>query len=382
MQPTEEQKFPISIDDFTPYQPKKLVLTTPVKAGTRVGDLQKSKCVGKQITDYSQNFVNTGMRPQNFIRDTDASERFQEHPKLAELIKMKNDVIRKRATPPMHIKADLKTFDLSSLGKFDVILVDPPWTEYARRASGLSTDTIKQNGIDLTPWTFDEIINLKVETLADNPSFLFLWVGSYEGLDLGRIILKKWGFRRCEDIVWIKTNKTKAQNIFAEDKGEVFRHTKEHCLIGIKGTVRRGEDAYFIHANVDTDVIVGEEQPYGSTRKPEELYEIIERFCLGRRRIELFGEDHNIRQGWLTIGNSLSRTNYSQTVYENWFKGDAAYPQAQGFEGGKYLGTTQEIEIARPKSPTRVAQQNYMAAMVSSMSMLPSAVSKIPFSKP
>eukprot|EP00826_Nyctotherus_ovalis_P052645 TRINITY_DN671_c0_g1_i1.p1 TRINITY_DN671_c0_g1~~TRINITY_DN671_c0_g1_i1.p1 ORF type:complete len:333 (-),score=106.26 TRINITY_DN671_c0_g1_i1:28-1026(-) len=325
MQPTDEQKYPISIDDFAPYQPKKLILTTPVKAGTRVGDLQKSKCVGKQITDYSQNFVNTGMRPQNFIRDTDASERFQEHPKLAELIKMKNEVVKKRATPPMYIKADLKNFDLSSLGKFDVILVDPPWTEYARRASGLSTDTIKQNGIDLTPWTFDEIINLKVETLADNPSFLFLWVGSYEGLDLGRIILKKWGFRRCEDIVWIKTNKTKTQNIFAEDKGEVFRHTKEHCLIGIKGTVRRGEDAYFIHANVDTDVIVGEEQPYGSTRKPEELYEIIERFCLGRRRVELFGEDHNIRQGWLTIGSSLSRTNYNPTVYESWFKGCLLY---------------------------------------------------------
>ena len=338
-------------------------MATPVKAGTRVGDLQKSKCVGKQITDYSQNYVNTGMRPQNFIRDTDTSERFQDHPKLAELIKMKNEVIKKRATPSMYIQADLKTFDLSNLGKFDVILVDPPWIEYARRASGLPPDTIKQNGIDLTPWTFDEIINLKVENLADNPSFLFLWVGSYEGLDLGRIVLKKWGFRRCEDIVWIKTNKT--QNIIAEDKGEVFRHTKEHCLVGIKGTVRRGEDAYFIHANVDTDVIVAEEQPCGSTRKPEELYEIIERFCLGRRRIELFGQDHNIRKGWVTVGKELSGSNYNQALYESWFKGDLSYPQTQNCEGGKYLGTTPDIESARPKSPTRAAQStNYIMPVI------------------
>ena len=46
----------------------------------------------------------------------------------------------------------------------------------------------------------------------------------------------------------------------------------------------------------------------GSTKKPEELYEIIERFCLGRKRIELFGEIHNIRDGWLTIGTQLRDT--------------------------------------------------------------------------
>eukprot|EP01022_Parablepharisma_sp_SALTPOND_P017416 TRINITY_DN2775_c0_g1_i1.p1 TRINITY_DN2775_c0_g1~~TRINITY_DN2775_c0_g1_i1.p1 ORF type:complete len:475 (+),score=29.58 TRINITY_DN2775_c0_g1_i1:97-1425(+) len=385
MKPGEEQKAVGSLEDLGYVPTKKFTLLTPVKAGTRVGDLQKPKGVGKQITDYSQNYVNTGMRPQNFIRDTDPSERFQDHPKLAELIKMKNDVVKKRATPPMYIKADFKNFDLSSLGKFDVILVDPPWPEYSRRASGIPLDTIKHHDIDLTPWSFDEIINLRVETLADNPSFLFLWVGSYEGLELGRMALKKWGFRRCEDIVWAKTNKT--QTILAEDKGEVFRHTKEHCLVGIKGTVRRGEDAYFIHANVDTDVIVAEEEPYGSTKKPEELYEIIERFCLGRRRIELFGEDHNIRRGWLTVGKRLSTTHYDQALYESWFKGDGAYPQVQTYEGGKYLGSTAEIEAARPKSPTRVVPGTYMMPVLPPMppiTPMPPSIAKLPdrFTKP
>lgn len=41
---------------------------------------------------------------------------------------------------------------------------------------------------------------------------------------------------------------------------------------------------------MDTDVIIAEEPAYGSTEKPEELYELIEHFCLGRRRIELFGD--------------------------------------------------------------------------------------------
>jgi len=95
--------------------------------------------------------------------------------------------------------------------------------------------------------------------------------------------------------------------------------------------VVRSTDGHFIHANVDTDVLVSEEFDYGSTRKPEEMYELIERFCLGRRRIELFGEVpqathasfdqlanvptlvqmHNIRRGWVTLGNAMPGTNYS-----------------------------------------------------------------------
>lgn len=52
----------------------------------------------------------------------------------------------------------------------------------------------------------------------------------------------------------------------------------------------------------------------GSTAKPEDMYRIIEHFCLGRRRLELFGEDHNIRSGWLTVGKDLSSSNFNSEV--------------------------------------------------------------------
>jgi hypothetical protein len=39
-----------------------------------------------------------------------------------------------RSCPPMHIKADLRSFDLASLGKFDVIHIDPPWKEYKKKS--------------------------------------------------------------------------------------------------------------------------------------------------------------------------------------------------------------------------------------------------------
>ena len=34
---------------------------------------------------------------------------------------------------------------------------------------------------------------------------------------------------------------------------------QEHCLMGIKGTVRRNQDGHFIHANIDLDIIITEE---------------------------------------------------------------------------------------------------------------------------
>jgi N6-adenosine-specific RNA methylase IME4 len=82
-------------------------------------------------------------------------------------------------------------------------------------------------------------------------------------LDRGRQLLLKWGYRRCEDIVWIKTNKKWEGSHFIEPRS-VFQRTKEHCIMGIKGTVRRSTDGHFIHCNVDTDVIISEEPHYGS----------------------------------------------------------------------------------------------------------------------
>ena len=58
-----------------------------------------------------------------------------------------------------------------------------------------------------------------------------------------------------------------------------------------------------------------EEPAYGSDRKPDEMYHIIEHFVMGRRRLELFGEDHNVRPGWVTVGSSLSASNFDPQVH-------------------------------------------------------------------
>lgn len=74
--------------------------------------------------------------PLRFVLEVTSKTITFRYPKLRDLITLKDQLVADRATSPMYLKCDLKTFDLSSLGtKFDVILIDPPW-EYAR------TDTL------------------------------------------------------------------------------------------------------------------------------------------------------------------------------------------------------------------------------------------------
>lgn len=111
--------------------------------------------------------------------------------------------------------------------------------------------------------------------------------------------------------------------------------------MGIKGTVKRSTDGDFIHANVDIDLIIEEEKEYGSKQKPVEIFHMMEHFCLGRRRLHLFGRDDTIRPGWLALGDELTSSNFDRDIYMNYFE-----------QGNLTTGCSEEIERLRPKSPT------------------------------
>ena len=78
--------------------------------------------------------------------------------------------------------------------------------------------------------------------------------------------------------------------------GHWLNHSKEHCLVGIKGNPK-------INTNIDCDVIVSEVRE--TSRKPDEIYDLIERMSPGGKKLELFGRPHNCTEGWLTLGNQL-----------------------------------------------------------------------------
>ncbi|KAL7977704.1 hypothetical protein Chor_009653 [Crotalus horridus] len=150
-----------------------------------------------------------------------------------------------RLFPPQWICCDIRYLDVSILGKFAVVMADPPWDIHMELPYGTLTD--------------DEMRRLNIPVLQDE-GFLFLWVtGRYE---------------RVDEIIWVKTNQL--QRIIRTGRtGHWLNHGKEHCLVR------------------------------STSHKPDEIYGMIERLSPGTRKIELFGRPHNVQPNWITLGNQL-----------------------------------------------------------------------------
>jgi N6-adenosine-specific RNA methylase IME4 len=269
--------------------------------------------------DYSQHFVDTGAGdlPGNAVCNPEKSNRFQEYPKLKRLVEIKSDILASVSHPPIYLQADLSSsttvsssveaFHLAHLLpiKFDVAIIDPPLESY-------EWESVPSGGEEARRvWSWEQVAALPVPQIMAKESFIFLWVGSgsSDGLERGREVLMRWGYRRCEDIVWIQRNDTDVDTFVPGTSSSCFAKSSQHCLMGIRGTVRRSTDTRFVHCNIDTDVIVwpGEKRHSSSktidTRmKPPEMMDLAENFCLGTRRLELFGSNRNLRRGWLTVG--------------------------------------------------------------------------------
>ena len=116
------------------------------------------------------------------------------------------------------INCDIRKFDSNILGKFDVIMADPPWDIHMELPYGTLSD--------------EEMKNLPIKNLQDN-GVIFLWVTG-RATELARECLELWGYERKEELVWIKTNQLQ-RLIRTGRTGHWLNHSKEHCLIGIKG---------------------------------------------------------------------------------------------------------------------------------------------------
>ncbi|KAF8486944.1 MT-A70-domain-containing protein [Russula ochroleuca] len=290
--------------------------------------------------DYSQRYVDGGEWPQNWVLGAEPERRFEEYPKQQRLLALKKASVTEYALPPMYLPFS----ELASLqpSKFDVIVIDPPMS------SSFSWDTLQE---------------LPLASLAADPSFIFIWVGSGagDGLERGREVLAKWGYRRCEDVCWVKTNRESNRGPGTDPPTtSLLTRTKQHCLIGIRGTVRRSTDSWFVHCNVDTDVILWEGDLTDPTRKPPEMYTLVENFCLGLRRLELFARARSLRRGWVSVlaeGEEM----HVPAVQAQARAGDAPLslsPEQQLEAGTNVLG--QELAVDRAE---RWDQDKWEAAM-------------------
>ncbi|CAF0896924.1 unnamed protein product [Rotaria sp. Silwood1] len=182
--------------------------------------------------------------------------------------------------PPQWVQCDLRQFDMSVLGKFSVIMADPPWDIHMELPYGTMAD--------------EEMRRLAIPSLQDD-GYIFLWVTG-RAMELGRECLRIWGYQRCDEIIWVKTNQL--QRIIRTGRtGHWLNHGKEHCLVGVKGSTAG------MNRGLDSDVLVAEVR--ATSRKPDEIYGIIERLSPRTRKVELFGRPHNVQPNWITLGNQL-----------------------------------------------------------------------------
>ncbi|TIB63961.1 hypothetical protein E3P77_03352 [Wallemia ichthyophaga] len=315
--------------------------------------------------DYSLAYVNTLIRPQDQIINAYREGRFDEYPRLKHLLALKGELVEKHSYPPTYLPFNLveaipssphehsRLFDVINLGsKFDVICIDPP-------LAGSQSAQVQGS-----QWTWDALATLPIRQLSADPSFVFVWVGSGgdDGLEKGRELLARWGYRRAEDVIWVETTADEEDanddEVFEDKTSDtLFKRTKQHCLMGIRGTVRRASDSHFVNCNIDVDTIIAK----SSKQKPSELLALIETFCSGTRRLALFGTPHEARRGWLTVGlegaGSAGDTPYTPPHGVELFD---AKEWSQRFpnNGTNLVPLTQEIDNLRPKSPTRSQSQN------------------------
>ncbi|XP_042382489.1 probable N6-adenosine-methyltransferase MT-A70-like [Zingiber officinale] len=232
---------------------------------------------------------------------------------------------------PQWINCDIRSFRVDILGKFGVIMADPPWDIHMELPYGTMAD--------------DEMRNLNVPALQTD-GLIFLWVTG-RAMELGRECLELWGYERVEEIIWVKTNQL--QRIIRTGRtGHWLNHSKEHCLVGIKGNPE-------VNRNIDTDVVVAEVRE--TSRKPDEMYPMLERISPRTRKLELFARMHNTHAGWLSLGNQLNGVRLVDEGLRARFK--AAYPdvEVQPLSPIRASAADTESNVSQIRAPSAGAEQ-------------------------
>lgn len=286
--------------------------------------------------DYNDYFLRSGVLPQCHIMN--AEDPLTGYPRLQKLHVLKRAHTERyagkafgRNVEPSLMRQELLTWASQSLN-FDVIMIG--------------------GCIDQYP-SLQMLMDLPVQKLTPRPSIVFLWVPG-PGLEAGRRALEHWGFRRSEDIVYFVTNKGSLHYPHAPASGEhedcIVKSTW-HCLMGLKGTLRRSEDSDLINCNVDTDVIL--EKPTERPNViPESMYEIVENFTLMSRRLHIIPGHSTIdkpvrpRKGWVIMSPDVLLDNFEGTEFNS-----------QTARYGHRVPVDSEIDSLRPKTPTKARKR-------------------------
>jgi len=186
--------------------------------------------------------------------------------------------------------------------RFATLLADPPW-RFQNRTGKMAPEHRRLNRYETM--TLDEIMALPVTQVAAERAHLYLWVPNALLLE-GLRVLEAWGFTYKSNLVWHKVRKDGGPD--GRGVGFYFRNTTELVLFGV-----RGKDARTL-APGRRQVNILRTQKREHSRKPDELYELIER-CSRGPFLELFARGS--RPGWTTWGNQADDYAPTWATYAN-----------------------------------------------------------------
>lgn len=188
---------------------------------------------------------------------------------------------------------------------YKAILADPPW-RFTNRTGKVAPEHKRLNRYGTL--SLEEIMEIPVSLAAADSSHLYLWVPNallQEGLE----VMKAWGFQYKSNIIWHKVRKDGGPD--GRGVGFYFRNTTEIVLFGIRGSMRT-----LAPGRSQVNIIRTQKQEH--SRKPDELYELIER-CSPGPFLEIFARGR--RKGWDVFGNQAEDYEIEWDTYNNNSKG-------------------------------------------------------------
>lgn len=191
-------------------------------------------------------------------------------------------------------------------GGWPCIEADPPW--YYRSWTP-SNDEREDRSVERHYRTmrFSEILDMPVRQIAAPDAHLWLWItGPF--LNKFEEVMNAWGFRySATGFVWMKLKKSvggdqyqmislsELDHFLHFGLGHTTRKNVEFCLLGRRGNAKR------MSKNVREPILSPVRE---HSRKPDEAYERIERYCAGPR-LSLFSRSP--RENWTVWGNETDK---------------------------------------------------------------------------
>ena len=187
------------------------------------------------------------------------------------------------------------------------VLADPPW-QFTNRTGKVAPEHKRLSRYSTL--TLPEIKEIPVSAACAADSHLYLWVPNAllrEGLD----VMEAWGFTYKTNIVRHKIRKDGGPD--GRGVGFYFRNTTELILFGVRGSMRTLDPG-----RRQVNIIKTRKREH--SRKPDELYEIIEG-CSPGPYLELFARGKAGRK-WHVWGDQSGEYEPDWPTYANHSQSD------------------------------------------------------------